>query len=237
MDERTLVNILSEIAELEELREKAREILQRNAKRDRELHELQDEYRSDAEAADAEAGSRGRTFRAIEGEMRQVEARLEDRRQHQALLADPRQHQALGEEIAALESRLARLEDEALGCLDEEESLAGAADEARRESREHGLKTEQDLHDLQDQSRAMAKRVANIDLDLHRLVGMLPPAEKRHVERLRGKLDRSVVYQHSGACCGCFNQLPVQEALNVDRGRTVIRCPSCLRYIVHRPWK
>lgn len=237
MDARTLVNILSEIAELEDLRERAQETLRRNELKDRSLHELQDEYQADAEEAARQAGDRGRSFRVIERDIRETTDRLADRRRRQAQVSDPRQHQALDQEIAALQVRLSGLEDQALACLDEEEVLAGAADTARRETGEHGLRTERDRLEIREQSRAMAERVGHIDQDLHRLLAMLPPGEKRHVERLRGKLSRSVVYQHNGACCGCFNQLPVQEALNVDRGRTVVRCPSCLRYIVHRPWK
>ncbi len=237
MDPKTLVNILVEIAELEELQVQAQQTIVRNERKDHDLAELQAEYEADAQAAAAEAGTRGRDFRTINREVKETEARLADRRDRLIGVSDRRQHRALTEEISSLENRLERLEEEAILILEAEETDTEAAEAVRQESREMEARAQAEHEAMGAESRTMADRLANIELDLNRLVGMLPEAEKRHVTRLRGKLDRSVVFQHNGACRGCFNQLPVQEAINVDRGRTLVRCPSCLRYIVHRPWK
>lgn len=237
MDPQTLVNILVEIAELEDLRAQARLTIEENARKDRDLHELQAEYESDARQADAEAQAGGRDFRERDRQIRDIEARLADRRDRLIGVSDRRQFKALTDEIASLEQKLDKLEDEAIACLDEEDLRLQAAGQARLESFDHGRQTGEALSSLESRTREMTERLENIRLDLARLVGMLPPVEKRQVERLSAKLDQSVVFCQNGACCGCYHQLPVQEAINVDRGRTVVRCPSCMRYIVHRPWK
>lgn len=237
MDAKTVVNLLVEIAELEELHTQARQRVQLNARKDQDLRELQAEYEADAAKADAESKQTGHDFRSRDREIREVEARLADRRELLLGVTDNRQHLALTEEISALARRLDHLEDEAIAFLEEEESRVQHAGESRQESLAHGSETEDALHSMERESKDLADRIKNIELDLQRLVSMLPDADARHVQRLRQKLDQSVVFVHNGACCGCFNQLPVQEAINVDRGRTLVRCPSCLRYIVHRPWR
>jgi predicted nucleic acid-binding Zn-ribbon protein len=231
------VNVLVEIAELEELHVQARQTLENNTSREDDLRALQAEYEADARQAEEQAHSRARGFRAINLEVREAETRLALRREQLIGVSDRRQHRALTEEISFLENKLEQLEEEAILQLENEESTEAEAAQLRQESGEREGKTRRELEDMASQSGNMSERLAHIDQDLHRLVSMLPPAEKRHIERLRAKLDRSVVFHHNGACCGCFSQLPEQEAINVDRGRALVRCPSCLRYIVHRPWK
>ena len=237
MDSKTVVNILVEIAELEDLQAQAQHTILENASRDTKLRELQAEYAADAERADAETQKKGRDFRTRDREIREVEARLEDRRDLLVGVSDRKQHKALTDEIRSLEIRLDRLETEAIACLEEEDSRAEEADQVGRESREHGREAKASLQTMAADSVELEARIKNISLDMERLIGMLPPVEKRHVERLRQKLDQAVVFQHNGACCGCFNQLPVQEAINVERGRGIVRCPSCMRFIVHKSWR
>ena len=237
MDGQTIVNVLVEIAELEELHVQARQTIERNTRQDRNLHDLQAEYEADAKQANKDAQQTSQDFRTRDREIRDIEARLVDRRDRLIGVSDRKQHRALTEEISSLEKRMDRLEEEAIACLYEEDSQAQAAEEARQESDDHGTETDATLHSMENESKELSTRIENIQLDLQRLISMLPVGEKRHLDRLRQKLDQSVVYQHNGACCGCFHQLPVQDAINVDRGRTVVRCPSCMRYIVHRSWK
>ncbi len=86
-------------------------------------------------------------------------------------------------------------------------------------------------------STELAQKTLHIQNDLERLLGMLPPGENRAVIRLREKLGQAVVHHQDGACLGCFNQLPQQQAIVVEQGRIVVRCPSCMRFIVHRSWR
>lgn len=78
--------------------------------------------------------------------------------------------------------------------------------------------------------------VAELGEDIERLLGQLPPDIGRHARRLRTRYDRSVSYVRSGACDACFQQLPPQQAAEVARGRKLLRCAGCARYMVHRRW-
>jgi len=66
---------------------------------------------------------------------------------------------------------------------------------------------------------------------------MLPVDVGRHVQRLRGKHDRAVAWVDEGTCTGCYAHLPAQLGIAAGRGRELVRCASCARYVVHRPWR
>ncbi|MCB1183680.1 hypothetical protein KDM41_09600, partial [bacterium] len=74
------------------------------------------------------------------------------------------------------------------------------------------------------------------EVEIARLLALLPPAVRRHVERLHGGGRRAVVWVAGGACGGCFGQLPAQQAIDADKGKSLVRCAGCARYVVHRPW-
>ncbi len=237
MDSQTLVNILVEIAELEELRLNAEGLMQVEARQAEKLSSLSAEYRDDARTVADEVQKGARNLRAIDGEIKDVSARLADREDRLIGVSDRRQHHALQTEITGLKNRLEQLDNEAMALLEQEESGLAAADQAEAESRLREQAAAEARRHTEDSARDLSTRLHHIDQELARLLGMLPPTEQRHVTRLKKKLDQSVVHLHNGACQGCFHQLPVQEALNVERGRTLVRCPSCLRYVVHRSWK
>ena len=236
METKILIELLAEIAELEQLRLDARDTIGRNDEIRFSLHELQDEYEKDAAAAAAANQGAQATVRGLDLEIRQVQELLKVKRDMEIGLTDRRQLRALHEEISGLERRLEGLEERTIEILENEEAMGSAARQSAEETAAHKERADQEVAARGHQSAELKGRLGNIDEELARLTGMLPDAERRHVERLRGKLDRSVVHLQDGACLGCFHSLPVQQALDVDQGRALVRCPSCMRYVVHRSW-
>ncbi len=237
VDQQTLVNILVEIAELEQLRLQAEHTVDSNAVFLKKMAALQAEYEADAsEAAGAQQGQE-KEARSLERELEMVEAHLKERNDRLIGVTDRRQHQALLREIASLEQRREDLEEAAIASLDSSDQAQRQASRARSEQAQQADAGAARAQASQKEAAAMSERLGHIDTDLQRLLGMLPPVERKHVERLMDRLDRAVVGLKDGACTGCFNQLPQQEAINVERGRTVMRCPSCRRFLVRRSWK
>lgn len=236
MEKKVLIELLVEIAELEQLRVEAASTVQRHDEIRFSLEELQTEYEKDAAEA-AEANRRAQvTVRGLEREIQQVEELLEIKRRMEVGLTDRRQLRALHEEIGNLTRRLENLEDQTIALLEKEDALGAAEQESTGESDRHGQKVAREVESRRRESQALEQRLQHIDAELARLLGMLPDAERRHVQRLRTKLDQSVVHLQDGACLGCFHCLPQQQALDVERGRALARCPSCMRYVVHRSW-
>ncbi len=237
MDPKTLINILVEIAELEELQLNASSKVEHNTELTFTLDELQAEYEADAAKAALENEGSEVTVRGLENEIRQVEELLKVKENQLIGLSDSRQVRAVTEEISSLKHRLDRLEDQAIALLNEQDDLQAGAVESQLESRDHGVKSRAKQNSMARESVDLNQKTHHIQLDLDRLVGMLPPVENRAIFRLREKLDQAVVHHQDGACLGCFNQLPRQQAIVVEQGRTLVRCPSCRRFIVHRSWR
>lgn len=236
-DPRIVVNALVELAGQEEALADARAALAHGRRRLRSHGELAAEYTADADAAETEGRRAESGFRRHAREISDLEAALGAKRDLLVGLVDRRQHRALGEEITALEKRRDRLESEAYALLDEAEVHADERSEARQGGRK-----------ARDRSKTAAEDVAvardRVDLAEHeaaveiaRLLDLLPVDVARHVKRLQGKGDRAVVWLQAGACGGCFALLPPQQAIAVDKGRLLVRCASCSRFVVHRPWR
>ncbi len=237
MDPKILNNILVEIAEFEELLLRANQELKHNTDLTFSLEELQSEYEADAaEAASLNQGAKV-TLHSLENEITQVSELLKVKEQMLVGLTDRRQVRAVNDEISGLKLRLDRLEDETISLLDKQDLLKAEATESQCESRAHGTKSLARQETMASDSMALTQKVKHIKDDVQRLISMLPPVEGRAVGRLREKLDQAVVHHHKGACQGCFHQLPLQQGIAVDSGRTIVRCPSCMRFLVHRSWR
>ena len=236
LDDKVLINALVELAGLEEELLAARGLQARNLARQGSLGELQEEMGQDADRAESTGLATEVRFRNQEGEIRQLESNLEDRRKRLAGLGEPRQIEALQKEIDLLSERLDELETQALEMLDEARDNNLEAETARQECTEQDERRRRQQGTMRDESVQAAAAEVELTAEIERLVGMLPTAVSRHVNRLRQGLDQSVVYVSSGACGGCCGQLPAQQGLAADRGTSLVQCPSCARYVVHRPW-
>ncbi|MBU8870820.1 MAG: hypothetical protein KOO60_08180 [Gemmatimonadales bacterium] len=237
MDEKILINTLVELAGLEEELVAARGLLARNKAREGSLGDLQQEYSQDADRVENVGKAKEISFRNREGEILRLEAGLADRRNKLAGVGDPRQIQALKKEIDILSGKLDELETQALELLDEARDNSREAETARQESNEQ---EENVLHQqgiMREESARAAAAETELVAEIERLVGLLPSSVSRHVSRLRKGLDQSSVYIASGACGGCFGQLPTQQGIAAEQGKSLVQCPSCARYVVHRPWR
>lgn len=237
MDPKTLINILVEISEFEELLLQACQKLEHNTQLTFSLEELQAEYEADAAKAAHQNQGAEVTIRSLENEIKQVEALLKVKQQMIVGLTDSRQLRAVTDEIFQLKQRLDRLENDTIKLLDQQDLLNSEATESKCESRDHGIKSRAKQEAMATDSAQLSQKTKHIQDDMDRLISMLPPTEGRAVLRLREKLEQAVVHHHEGACQGCFHQLPQQQAISVDGGRNIVRCPSCMRFLVHRSWR
>ena len=237
MDEKVLINLLVEVAGLEEDLAAAEHTLSHHATRGRDLRELQAEYEEDAALAEAGDQSANVRLRGKENEIRANETALALKRDQIIGVSDRRQHQALQREISGLQQKLETLEDEAMALLAAVEAAEGGREDAEADRVKQETKGESEIGRLEGEAAEAATARDKLALELERLVGMLPEAVKRHVQRLQKNGGPAVVRVQSGACGGCFGQLPTQQGIDADKGRTLVRCAGCACYVVHRPWR
>jgi predicted nucleic acid-binding Zn-ribbon protein len=237
VEPRVVVDILVELGSREhELSEFAARA-DRGRKEARDRQELLAELDEDARLAAGEVDEAEAAFRRRDRELRELEAKLAERRDRLVGLADRRQHRAVSEEIAALEARIDQLETEAIGDLEEAAArrrTAGRAGGVRDDLAARDLARHDDLAAEVDRAEA---GLQEIRAEIARLVGLLPPDVGRHAARLQKRDGHAVAWIDKGACTGCGMLLPPQEAAAAERGRAVVRCPACVRFVVRRRWQ
>lgn len=236
MDERVTIDLLVEIAGLEEKLAVAESTLAHHTRRTRDLRELQAEYEEDAAEArrgDQDANTR---LRGKENEIRATEAALALKREQVVGCCDSRQYQAFQLEIAGLEQKLNRLEDEALALLAEVEQAGAGRAAAKRDQARQADQGQSEISEMAAEARQATAARDELVVELADRIQLLPVVIRRHVLRLREHGDRAVVRVEGGACGGCFGQLPAQLGIDADKGRAVVRCAGCACYVVHRDW-
>ncbi len=237
VDNKVLINLLAEIAVLEESLVAAEHTLSHHASRGRDLRDLQAEYEEDAALAQAGDQNANVRLRGKENEIRATETALTLKRDQTIGVSDRRQYQALQREISGLEQKLITLEDEAMALLATVEAAEDGRDVAESDRVQQESKGQAEIDRMQGETTAASEARDQLAADLQRLISMLPEANRRHVQRLRQNGGPAVVQVQSGACGGCFEQLPAQQGIDADKGRSLVRCAGCARYVVHRPWR
>ena len=232
-----MINLLVELAGLEEDLALADTTLAHHATRERDLRQLQAEYEEDAASArtgDQDANVR---LKGKENEIRAVETELTLKRDQIVGVSDRRQYKALQKEIATLEQRLVATEDEAMALLTEVEEAAVGRTEAEADRLAQSSRGQAEIERMDGETEQAGADSGVLAQKIADRIALLPEAVKRHILRLRQNGGLAVVRVVSGACGGCFGQLPAQKAIDADKGRAVVRCAGCARYVVHKPWR
>ena len=232
-----MLNLMVELAGLEEELAAAKTTLAHHTRRDRHLRQLQDEYEADADQAEAEGRNAAVTLRGTEGRIQDIEGTLVRKRDQVIGISDRRQYQALQAEIKVLESALDRLETEAIELMDNigrREQKAGQAKGERDSQADRGSAELTRMGEETVRARAAELEIAG---EIERLTGLLPDKIARHVIRLRAQYSQAVVRVQAGACGGCFSILPAQQGIDAEQGKALVRCSSCARYVVHKSWQ
>jgi predicted nucleic acid-binding Zn-ribbon protein len=237
LDTKVLINLMAELAGLEEELVDARAVVRHHTRRDSHLVELQQEYAEDELAAARDATGAAVRLRTVEGEIRRVEELLA-RKQDQIIgISDRRQYRALETETAGLAAELDRLETAALELLGELEKSGEQAANATGDRRKQTARAGDERQRLHEEATRAAAAAEEIEAEIQRLQRLLPEGLARHHARLRQQYPTAVVRVQNGACGGCFGQLPAQQAIDAQRGKNLVRCASCARFVVHHSWQ
>ena len=231
MEQTVLINLMAELAGLEEQRTQTRARLERCVHRRRQLAEVAQEEAADAREAAASARRDAAGFHNAEVRIKAVEADLAGRQERLHAAGDDRQAGALRREIAALEAQLDQLLDQACQMM-----AGGVGQGAAAPSAVCADLQEADGGLNAGEIQRLELEGTRIDQQIARLLGIVPADVARHVQRLWGQGGRAVVFVQEGACGGCYGRLPTQQGIAVARGKAMVRCPACARFIVHRPF-
>ncbi len=174
--------------------------------------------------------------RRLNYDIKDEEARLSNSRNKLMQVQNDHEYQAVMREIEIMKRQNSTRQDELAALRDEltkqEENLA--AQEQEWEAARSALETQQS--GLEE--RLAGCRAALEELSAKRTsVGSAiePPILKRY-EFIRNRLRHPVIVPvDNGVCSGCHMMLPPQHFIELQRGTSILSCPSCQRMIFWSP--
>jgi predicted nucleic acid-binding Zn-ribbon protein len=221
------------------------EIDRRNRERERELSEIDraaaeqtaaladkkaqlERIRSDSEAL----GSRRRE---METQLQDEERRMKERRMRLGRIRNDKEMASLQREIDLAKEANAKLEEEALGVIEQCELLEGSLREAQTEFA--ALEERASQHGESGGGRAEQLRgeIASEQAERSRVAGLLSePVRKKYEQIFEKRGGVAVVEVRQGKCRGCNMNLPPQLFNEIQRRRDVHMCPNCHRILFYR---
>ncbi len=234
VDQQATVHWLTALAGFEAELEEARNAAGQAARQDREQEGLLHRYETELTATVERSGDLAPQLRALEGSVQDLQAQIERKKQQQDLIRDNKEYKALTAEIENLSGQIDAQETEIL-------TLIEKRDEAERETKRQRTELEQKRQEISSRRRELAEvraateaRQEEITREIATCTSQLHPDITARLERMRTRVPLPVVWLDEGACGGCYASFPTQIALEIEKGRSVVRCQACGRYVVAR---
>ena len=234
MDPQTVVHWLGNLARYEAERAQALHAARRAGRRRRLLAELLAEAEADV-AAEQDGGEGARRLRLMEAELADLRSRRERLETQRQQVKDNKTYRALSQEISGLAGRIDAAETELLREMERVEGRRGERASQEDELADQRRRIGEERAGLQRVEERAAAEAAALEREIAICLEQVPRDVRARLERLREGLPQPVAFLDGAACGGCHAQFPAQKALEIEKGRTVVRCQACGRYVVPRP--
>jgi len=223
------------LARCYEAMDDAQKTVARASRKNRNDEELLLEYEDDLASARQNEEQGAPQLRKHEREIQDLEAKIVHKRQQQDLVRDNKEYKALSDEIARLREQIDAEETTILQLIEQsEKQQKRIADlDAELVAKRDEISTRH-----MAQKRTVTKAEATqeeMKREIETCLSQLESEISVNLIRMSKSMPLPVVWMDKEACGGCHAQFPKQTAIEISRGRTVVRCQACGRYVVERP--
>jgi predicted nucleic acid-binding Zn-ribbon protein len=215
--------------------EDAQKTVARASQKNRDDEELLQEYQNDLAVAQGAEDQLAPRIRKHEREIQDLEAKIVHKRQQQDLVRDNKEYKALSDEITRLREKIDTEETTVLQLIEKGEKQQKRIADLEAElvaKREEMATRRRELENAVVKAEATQEEMKR---EIDTCLAQLDNEISVNLSRMSGNLPLPVVWMDKEACGGCHAQFPQQIAIEVSRGRTVVRCQACGRYVVDRP--
>jgi predicted nucleic acid-binding Zn-ribbon protein len=137
----------------------------------------------------------------------------------------------LREQVEFLRGKLERLEEEALGLMDEVEEDARKLSRDEEEHLARRQRLEEELKALEARRRKLEAERQELVSRREELLSSLPEHLRSHYLRLRESVPDPIVPVENGTCGGCHLRISEHLLEKLREGREVILCENCSRFL------
>ncbi len=146
------------------------------------------------------------------------------------------EYRALAHEIETCRADIARLEDQQLEIMEQQDQTAREQARARQMLDEVRRDTERLLAEMATREQNLQRQFEVCSAGRAALAASVDAALLSRYERLRrNKGPKVVVGVERGACGGCHVGLPAQVVLSARIGEELAQCPNCGRILYYTP--
>ena len=181
-------------------------------------------------------------LRDLDSIQREAEARAEEirgklqaeeRRLYDGSVVSSRELTALQKEVANLQEQLRSREETLLAVMTQAEDAGGAHVEARARLRESREDRQAEVAQLEERRTLAERTIGELEAQHRDVVGRITADVLAAYEDIRRRRQgRAVVRIERGSCGGCRVNLPGGVASQALSATTVVRCPTCERFLM-----
>jgi predicted nucleic acid-binding Zn-ribbon protein len=194
--------------------------------------ELVEEYAQDLANLKSQESDLGQAIRAKEKTIQDIEAKIARKRQQLDQIRDNKEYKALTDEIQAQADMIDATETEMLQDLERIEAHQKQIMTLESEIASKRAEITARTAELKAAAETAAARLEKVEKEISTCYEQLPPELVMSIERLQQKVSLPVAWLDGEACGGCHAHFPTQIAIEISRGRSVVRCQTCGRYVV-----
>jgi len=174
--------------------------------------------------------------RRLNYEIKDEEARLENSRAKLMQVENDQEYQAVTREIDIMKRQNMIREEEMVALSEEESRQKEILAEQEGPWNDARVKMEAAEKGLEQKIESFHAALASLEEERKKVGGTVEPHILKRYEFIRDRLRHPVIVPVDDCVCsGCHMMLPPQTYIELQKGSSILSCPSCQRLIYWRP--
>ncbi len=169
-----------------------------------------------------------------ERDLRINSEKLKQYQTQQMMVKTSKELSAISAQIDNVKKIIARLEEKAIGLLDQNENIAAGIGKAEVELNEAKARAKKERERIREQVASKKQQIDNYTNDRGALIGKVSSGSLALYERTRNRWSNDpIVPVRSGSCTGCHFALLPNRLVEVHQEESIIFCDHCGRILSH----
>lgn len=172
-------------------------------------------------------------YRTREGDVAENDAQIARLNQQLLAVKTNEEYRATLNEIDYLRKAKAKIEDEMIRLLEEEETLKSSLGKYEKETLDFVEKKSREIESLNAATVELREREREVRKSFDDTYARLPEDVKRIYERIARARGNAVALVRNNICTGCYTSLTPQLVNELKRKQKIVTCEVCGRILVY----
>ncbi|MGB9561468.1 MAG: zinc ribbon domain-containing protein [bacterium] len=227
--------ILALIKQLQEIDEKKADIELSRQYLPRRINDLKNELQNvkmDLERYRQKDIDVKKNIKLLELEVQELRERLKKSKERLLNVRTNKEYDAVQAEIDVLESKIAQVEEEILSLMEESEKIDKIKGELELKYKRVEDENPKAISEAEKNLARLDSEIEQIQNEWDRIARDLPQNIVEEYKTMRAKQNIVVAFVRNNSCGACFAVITPQTIQELRRGRRIIRCENCGRFLI-----